>query len=914
MKKILFLFVISSLGFVIPSTLLSFTNYTGETNNSNPGSSTFNKKNEVLKELTGSQQDKLYTNEFPLGDVTLLEGPFKHAQELNIQSLLQYDVDRLLAPYRKEAGLEAKALSYSNWSGLDGHIGGHYLTAMAIHFAGTGNAICKQKMDYMVEELKACQDANAINYPDWGVGYAGGVPNSSSIWPNFKSANFNAFYSAWVPWYNLHKTYAGLRDAWLYGNNETAKDVFLSFCDWAIYITSDLSDAQMETMLDTEHGGMNEVLADAYQITGEEKYIVAAKRFSHKFLLNSMASRFDNLDNQHANTQVPKAVGFQRIAELTSDSKYVIAADFFWRTVIQNRSLAFGGNSRREHFPSKSACADYINDVEGPESCNTNNMLKLTENLFRVDPQAKYGDYYERAILNHILSTQHPEHGGYVYFTPARPQHYRVYSAPNQAMWCCVGTGMENHGKYGEFIYTHAKDKLYLNLFIASELNWKEKGITIRQETTFPEEEQTRLMITTDAPTDFTLMVRSPLWVEEGALKILINKDTLNIHAEPQTFIPVQRTWNNGDSVKIILPMHNTVEQLPNVPEYVAIMHGPVLLGAKSGTADLPGLVADDSRWGHIASGSQMAINKAPTLVFNVDSSVTTKIIPVEGKPLHYNAKVLFPGAKDSSLTLEPFYKIHDSRYMMYWLTLSEDEYQNTLDSIAASEQAKLELEERTVDEVAPGEQQPEADHNFQDENSYKGKYKNEFWRFAKDGGFISYTLSTLGKMDLSLMVRYWGNETGNRTFDILIDGEKLITENITGKWDVTDFVNIEYPIPNSMTEGKEEITVKFQAVDASNVAGRLFYVRLVEPLKSTGINSKKENTKEWNAYAQNQKIIIEKLPEDAIVKVYSIDGGLHTIQPASGNKTVIPFMDKGIKLILVKSKGFVQTQKVIVY
>lgn len=880
--------------------------------NAQNGTSYNNTENQSV--ITGNQQDKLYTNEFPLGDVILLDGQFKHAQDLNIQTLLEYDVDRLLAPYRKEAGLTSKATSYINWSGLDGHIGGHYLSAMAINYAGTGNSTCKQIMDYMVDELKACQDTNAIKYPEWGIGYAGGVPNSNAIWSTFKTKNFAAFNSAWVPWYNLHKTYAGLRDAWLYGNNESAKNVFLLFCDWAINITSGLSDAEMETMLNIEHGGMNEVFADAYQITGDDKYLNAAKRFSHKTILNSMAARIDNLDNLHANTQVPKAVGFQRIAEVTSDNAYTEAARFFWQTVTQSRSLAFGGNSRREHFPAASACNEYVEDVEGPESCNTNNMLKLTEDLFRSDPQARYADYYERAMLNHILSTQHPEHGGYVYFTPARPQHYRVYSAPNKAMWCCVGTGMENHGKYGEFIYTHQNDALYLNLFIASELNWKDKGITIRQETTFPEEEQTKLLISANEPTGFTLMVRSPQWVSAGELKIIINTDTLEIQSVPQTYIPVQRTWNNGDTVQIILPMHNSVEQLPNVPEYTAVMHGPVLLGARTGTENLSGLVADDSRWGHIASGSQMPINQSPTLIFNVDSSITSKIVPVEGEPLHFKAKVLYPDAKDSSLVLEPFYKIHDSRYMMYWLTLSEDEYQHIIDSLATSEKTKLELEARTVDRVAPGEQQPEADHNLQTLNSFSGSYKNEFWRFAKDGGFISYTLSTQGKSDLSLMVRYWGKETGSRTFDIIIDGEKLVTENIVGKWNESDFKNVEYPIPNSMTDGKSEITVKFQAVDAANLVGRLFYVRLLETLNSTGINTQYEKPGTWKAFIQNQKIIVNGIPEDAIAYVYNIDGRLYAMQASSGTTAEIPCTDKGVKLVLVKSKGAVQTQKVFVY
>ena len=452
-------------------------------------------------------QDKLYRNEFPLNDVTLLDGPFKQARDLNIQTLLKYDVDRLLAPYRKEAGLAEKAKCYPNWDGLDGHIGGHYLSAMAINYAATGNAECKKRMDYIISELKICQDANSTNNPEWGIGYAGGAPNSKQIWTTLQKGDFAAYRSAWASWYNIHKMYAGLRDACLYCDNEEAKSMFLKFCDWGICITSALSDDQMQSMLNMKHGGMDEVFADAYQMTGDEKYLTAAKRFSHKMFLDPLSEGIDMLDNKHANTQIPKFVGFERIAELSHDKKYGKAGSFFWETVTTNRSLAFGGNSRREHFPAKESCIDFVNVNDGPESCNSYNMLKLTEDLFRVHPLAKYADYYERTILNHILSTQHPEHGGYVYFTPERPRHYRVYSAPNEAMWCCVGTGMENHGKYNQFIYTHSNDSLFLNLFIASELNWKEKGVKIKQETGFPYEEQTKITITEGA-SDFKLLVR----------------------------------------------------------------------------------------------------------------------------------------------------------------------------------------------------------------------------------------------------------------------------------------------------------------------------------------------------------------------------------------------------------------------
>jgi hypothetical protein len=346
-------------------------------------------------------------------------------------------------------------------------------------------------------------------------------------------------------------------------------------------------------------------------------------------LRDAMTAGNDNFDNKHANTQVPKAVGFQRIAELSHNKNYAKAGSFFWETVTGSRSLAFGGNCRREFFPSVSSCTDFVNDVEGPETCNSYNMLKLTEDLFRVNPQAKYTDYYERTMYNHILSTQHPEHGGYVYFTPARPRHYRVYSAPNKAMWCCVGSGMENHGKYNQFIYTRQNDSLFLNLFVASELNWKEKGLTVRQETDFPYAELTKLKIT-EGLSHFTLMIRYPSWVAEGALKITVNGQLVTHNPQPSSY----------------------------VPNYIAILHGPILLGAKTGSEDVKGLIADD---------------------------------------------------------------IHDSRYMIYWMWLTESQYKTYIDSLATVEKERIELQKRTIDFVAPGEQQPEVDHQIEKQKSNTG-------------------------------------------------------------------------------------------------------------------------------------------------------------------------------------------------
>ncbi|MBP5356117.1 MAG: glycoside hydrolase family 127 protein [Prevotella sp.] len=782
----------------------------------------------LLVGTTTWAQDKLYADEFPLGDVTLLDGPLKKARDLNIKTLLQYDCDRLLAPYRKEAGLTPKAKAYPNWDGLDGHVGGHYLSAMAMN-AAMGNEECRQRMLYMISELQECADANVKNHPDWGKGYVGGMPNSERIWSTFKKGDFRTYFGSWAPFYNIHKMYAGLRDAWLYCGNEQAKTLFLGFCDWAIDLTKDLSDAQMENMLGNEHGGMNEVLADAYAITKEPKYLDVAKRFSHRRLLTPMSQRQDNLDNMHANTQVPKVVGFERISELANTEYYHEAASFFWDIVTGERSLAFGGNSRREHFPSKEACTDFINDIDGPETCNTNNMLKLTEDLHRRNPEARYADYYELATFNHILSSQHPEHGGYVYFTPARPRHYRNYSAPNEAMWCCVGTGMENHSKYGQFIYTHVDDALYVNLFVASELNWKEKGLTLRQETEFPYAETSRITIV-QGKGKFPLLVRYPGWVKPGQFSVKVNGQSVKIISGPSSYVIIDRQWKKGDVVDITFPMHNSIKYLPNVPQYIALMHGPILLGTKTGTEDLAHLIADDSRFGQYASGKKLPINEAPILINDDIDAIAGQIKPISDQPLHFmlETKAVNVSA-DKACILQPFFEIHDSRYMMYWLALSEDNYKAYLDGLAKEEQERQALEARTVDKVQPGEQQPETDHKMETDRSQTGNSNDVFFRDASDGHFFSYLMQTGGQTDLSLRLKYWGvGEWKTHEFDIFVDDVLVQEVNNTGKYRISEFKYETYPIPAELLKGKQQVRVKFVAKPRKQI-GEIYEVRLVK-------------------------------------------------------------------------------------
>lgn len=780
----------------------------------------------TLSLLLGAEataQDKLYQDEFPLDAVTLLDGPLKHARDLNISVLLQYDCDRLLAPYRKEAGLEPRKPSYPNWDGLDGHVGGHYLSAMAIN-AATGSKECRERMEYMLSELELVLQANDARGKQWCKGYIGGIPASEKLWDSYRQGDFSTYFGTWAPYYNIHKMFAGLRDAYVYGGSEKGRELFLRLCDWAVDINAALSDAQVEQMLSNEHGGMDEVLADAYCLTGDKKYLDCARRFAHKALLTPLSKDEDCLDNLHANTQIPKVIGFQRISELSGDESYHHASEYFWTNVTSARSLAFGGNSRREHFPTVQTSIDYVNDIDGPESCNTYNMLKLTEALNRANPNGKYGDFYERALFNHILSTQHPEHGGYVYFTSARPRHYRNYSVPNEAMWCCVGTGMENHGKYGQFIWTHnGGDELSVNLFIASELNWEQKGVKLLQKTDFPYGESSKISVTAGQGR-FTLKIRKPQWCNNFSIKGIGFKAECS---EQDGYVCITRDWKKGEGVEVKFPMAARIEQMPNVPQYVAIMYGPVLLGMKTGTEDLQALLADDSRFGQYASGEKLPLDKAPILRPKKLSDIASQLVPVKGKPLHFTLKTPMENAIKGEL--QPFFEIHDARYMMYWLALGDSEYESYTRELAEREAERKALEERTVDKVSPGEQQPETDHRMETDRSEKGSTEGVFYRDARNGHWFSYLMKTNGETSLSLNLTYWGqDEWRTNEFDIYIDDVILRSVNNTKRYRTTQFKTESYPIPSSMLEGKSEIRVKFVAHPRKQV-GQIYGIRLVK-------------------------------------------------------------------------------------
>ncbi|WP_228520936.1 glycoside hydrolase family 127 protein [Flavobacterium sp. HJJ] len=759
---------------------------------------------------------------FPLSSVRLLDSPFKAAQQTDLKYILSLDADRLLAPYFKEAGLETKAKNYPNWenTGLDGHIGGHYVSALSEMYAATGNQQIKQRLDYMLNGFEKCQQKN-------GNGYIGGVPGSKALWEEITKGKIEAgsfsLNNKWVPWYNIHKVYAGLADAYTLTGSEKAKKMLIQLSDWCLNLTANLTDDQIQQMLRSEHGGMNEVFADVAAITGDKKYLVLAQKFSHKAILDPLLKNTDALNGIHANTQIPKVIGFMRVSEVNGDKQWADAADFFWNTVVNNRTISIGGNSVREHFNPTNDFSSMLESREGPETCNSYNMLKLSKHLFLANPSSKYIDYYERTTYNHILSSQHPE-GGFVYFTPIRPRHYRVYSEPQQSFWCCVGSGLENHGKYGELIYAHDKQNLYVNLFIPSTLNWKEKGITVTQNTKFPFEEQSSLTLTLKKTQQFAIKFRYPSWVEDGKMKITVNGKEISISKDANSYVSIEQKWKTGDEISIILPMHNKTEQLPDKSAWVSFLHGPIVLAAVTDTTDLKGLTADDSRMGHIASGPIYPIEDAPLLVSN-NTDLAASLKTVADKPFTYSASDIIYQQKYKNLKLVPFFQIHNARYMLYWPYTTQEKLPKIQKAMKEREEIQMKLEALTIDAVTAGEQQPESDHNFKGEKTDTGMFKERHYRNGQ--GFFSYDLKNPLLEARKLRITYFGADK-NKDFDVYVNDTLAVSIKMDGS-EGNQFIDKTIELPSAIIEGKQKILqIQFKAKPNSSITG-IYEVRLLK-------------------------------------------------------------------------------------
>lgn len=569
---------------------------------------------------------------FPLSGVTLLDGAFKANMSRTLAYLAFVDPDRMLHTFRLNVGLASSATALGGWetptTELRGHSMGHLLSALAQAYANTGDATFKTKGDFLVGELAKCQArASAAGF---NTGYLSAYPE------NFFD-RLEALQAVWAPYYTLHKIMAGLLDQHLLAGNQQALTVLLAKAGWVFFRTGRLSQTTMQSVLRTEFGGMNEVLVNLYQITGDPNHLTAAQRFDHAQIFDPLASNQDRLSGFHANTQIPKILGAIREYHQTGTARYRTIAQNFWDIVLAHHTYCIGGNSNGEFFQTPDAIASQLSDTTC-EVCNTYNMLKLTRQLFFTDPtQSRYMDYYERGLFNQILGEQDPQspHGFVTYYTPLRPGGIKTYANDYNNFTCDHGSGMESQTKFADSIYFRSADTLYVNLFIASVVSWPEMGITVQQDTQFPDQLTTRLTITTSASTlTLPIKIRVPSWVQPG-YRLAINGVVQTVTATPGSYLTINRTWRTGDVVDVTMPAAIAVEPTPDNATVQSVRFGGIVLAGAYGTTQLTSL---------------------PNLT---PSSIQPTSVPQE-----FTAQ-----ANGAQVRLIPFYKMHHQRYTVYWST-----------------------------------------------------------------------------------------------------------------------------------------------------------------------------------------------------------------------------------------------------
>ncbi|MFN7252315.1 MAG: beta-L-arabinofuranosidase domain-containing protein [Anaerobacillus sp.] len=753
-------------------------------------------------------------------NVRLLDGTFKESEQKGKEYLLYLDVDRLIAPCYEAISQLPKKPRYGGWetTGISGHSIGHWLSAVAQMYSVTNDEELKKKMDYAIDELAQLQSLDQ-------EGYVSGFPRlcfDKVFTGTFEVEHFS-LAGQWVPWYSIHKIFAGLIDAYKLLNHEKALEVVIKLANWAKKGTDNLDDAKFEKMLICEHGGMNETFADLYTITGNLDYLGLAIRFSHKAILEPLAEGIDNLEGKHANTQIPKVIGAAKLYDITGETKYRDMAVFFWNEVTKHRSYIIGGNSINEHFgPLNSEKLG----VQTTETCNTYNMLKLTEFLFRWSQKVEYIDYFEKALYNHILASQDPDSGMKTYFVSTEPGHFKVYCSPEDSFWCCTGTGMENPARYSRGIYYQNKEDLYVNLFVASELNIADKKLKLRQITDFPKSNKTRLSFEEADCTFLNLRIRVPYWIS-GNVTVVVNGIETYSSSE-NGYLTISRNWETSDTIDIELPMGLHTYTAKDNSLKSGIMYGPIVLAGALGKENFP---ETDILGDHLKLNNHPLIN-VPSLIASKEN-LNEWIKPVPGMPLTFETDAVGqPG--NVKVKLIPFHELHHQRYTLYWNLMSEDAYQEFVD------REQLELERMrliTVDEVQPNEQQPEVEHKINKRNSNSG-YLNivqRGWRDSRDDGYFSYVMTVEPTKQMYLLVTYLGGDRTiyadgkryEREFEILIDGTVIANQKLESNDQHDATFDVCYEIPTSLTDGKQKVEVKFASTEGK-IAGGVYGVRIV--------------------------------------------------------------------------------------
>ena len=583
---------------------------------------------------------------FPNNQVRLVDGIFKQQLEINRSYLEMLPNGRLAHMFCLTAGLPSTAQPLGGWEKPDcevrGHFsGGHYLSASALMYAATGDNDVKQKADELVAILAKCQKAH-------GNGYLSAFPET--LFDRLRDGK-----PVWVPFYTIHKIMAGHLDMYTHTGNEQALETAKGLAGWVGRWVAPLSDDHMQRVLEVEQGGMLEVLCNLYAVTGKEEYLATAQRFDHRAVFDPLARFRDELTGLHANTNIPKIIGAARQYEVTGSQRYRDIARYFWHEVTGHRVFCTGGTSYKEHWLGHPGNLSNEIGQEMEECCCGYNMLKLTRHIYgwTQDPQAM--DYYERTLFNSRLGTQDPR-GLKSYFLPLGQGWWKYYNTPYDSFWCCTGTGLEEFSKFNDTIYFHDQDGIYVNLFIASEVNWPEKGIRLRQETKFPEQEGTALAIRTERPVEMTLNVRIPYWATKGGT-VRLNGETLPVFSSPSSYLTLHRTWRNGDRVEVSLRMSLHVDPLPGDTTQQAVMYGPLVLAGRIGKADLN---PSNTHIGYQTSPGGKPV-PAPTIQAEGNNAADW----VEPVP---NQALTFRTAKQGKPTeLIPLYKLHGEHYVVYW-------------------------------------------------------------------------------------------------------------------------------------------------------------------------------------------------------------------------------------------------------
>jgi uncharacterized protein len=747
----------------------------------------------------------------PLSAVRLAGGPLKHAQDLDSEYLLKLEPDRMLAYFRARAGLKPKAEGYGGWDGdgknLTGHIAGHYLSAVSLMWAATGDIRFKQRADYIVRELKEVQDKQ-------GDGYLGALADGKRRFAevargDIRSGGFD-LNGLWSPWYVLHKVFAGLRDAYRYAGNRTALELEIKYAAWAEGILSMLNDAQLQKMLGTEFGGMNEVLAHLYADTGDKRWLALCDRFHHGAIVDPLARHEDILAGKHGNTQVPKLLGSLVRYVYTGNGPDGAAARFFWDQVVDQHSFCTGGHGKDEYFgpPGK-----LNNQVDGrtAETCNVYNMLKMTRKLFAIQPNIRYVEFHERALFNHILASIDPEDGRTCYMVPVGRGVEHEYQDMFGGFTCCVGSGMESHALHGDGIYYEGPRRLWVNLYVPSTLHWSAMEARLTVETSFPEGDRASLAVSLPRPSSFILALRRPAWAGEG-FAIKVNGEAVPHLPKPRAYVELDRTWRNDDRVEVVLPKQLRLEPLPDNHNRVAVLWGPLVLAG-----DLSG----NKRSGNTRRVDRTVGKSAVPVIVAAGQPVEKWLKPVDGDPGHFRTAGV---GRDRDVDFLPFYRLHRRIYGIYWDLFTPQQWEQRAAEYAAQQRRQRQLEAATVAFAQPGEMQPERDFNFQSDGAEVLRLLNRPGRYG--GKWFSFDLPVDPAHPMTLVATYHSDERKPRSFQVLVNGQRIAEQKIENSAPPR-FFDVEYPIPAALVQGKQKVTVRFQGNPGGEI-GCIYGLRMI--------------------------------------------------------------------------------------